>query len=122
MKSTFKYLFTLLAIYLLSLGSVLADPALVIRIDSCGLFDGNAVLAEGTGVTVSAQNANGNTMHTCTADVTPPTSGRTAVFNIDSPETRDRLCGLDGTLAITSDWHEVITKNGKAKLVCHFHE
>ena len=65
-------------------------------------------------------------MHTCTMDdVTPPATGRTAVFNIDSDATYDRLCGLDdglgGDLAVTEDWHEVVTKQGKAKLVCHFH-
>jgi hypothetical protein len=128
MKSTFKYLFTLLAIYLLSVGSVLADPALVIRIDGCGLFDGdgNPVILAGTGVTVSAQNANGNVTHTCSAEyVPPPSSGRTAVYNADSPETFGLECGLDdglgNNLAVTDDWHEVITKQGKAKLVCQFH-
>jgi hypothetical protein len=126
MKSTFKYLFTLLAIYLLSVGPVLADPALVISIDGCGLYDGDGFLmqAVGTGVTVSAENDNGNVMHTCTAVVTPPTSGRTAVYNTDAFETFGKLCGLDdgfgGNLAVTDDWHEVVTKMGKAKLVCHF--
>ena len=128
MKSTFKYIFALLAIYLLSVGSVLAGPALVISIDGCGLYDGNGYLVQevGSGVTVSAENQNGNVTHTCTAEyVTPSDSGRTAVFNTDSYETFGKLCGLDdefgGNIAVTDDWHEVVTRQGKAKLVCHFH-
>ena len=128
MKSVFKYTFALVAIYLLSVGAALARPDLVIGIDGCGLYDGNGnnVRGAGTGVTVSAQNQNGNVMHTCTVDgVIPPATGRTAVFNTDSPETYGKLCGLDdglgGDLAVTDDWHEVVTKQGKAKLVCHFH-
>lgn len=128
MKSIFNYTIALVAIYLLTVGAALAVPALVIGIDGCGVFDGNGapVRGAGTGVTVSAQNQNGNVMHTCTVDqVTPPDTGRTAVFNIDSPETYGEKCGLDdglgGNLAVTEDWHQVVTKHGKAKLVCHFH-
>ena len=129
MKSTLKLFFIVTMVYLLSFGSAFADPALVIGIDDCGLFDGNGnpVLGVGTGVTISAQNVNGNVTHTCTVnEVTPSDSGRTAVFNIDSPETFGRLCGMDdgsgGNIAVTDDWHEVVTRNGRAKLVCQFHD
>lgn len=127
-KNSLKFLCVLIATYLLSLGSALAEPALVISIDGCGVFDGTGapVRYQGTGVTVSAQNANGNVTHTCTVDaVTPPPNGRAAVFSIDHPETFGRTCGMDdgtgGNIAETDDWHEVVTSKGKAKLVCQFH-
>ena len=122
MKSIFNYTFALVAIYLLSVGAALAEPALVIGIDGCGLFNGNGMREEGTGVTVSAENQNGNVMHTCSADVEAPHTGRTAIFNFDNTKIK---CGIDngfgGDLEETEDWHEVVTKKGKAKLICHFH-
>ncbi len=123
MKSKYKFVFTLLAVYLLSLGSALADSALVIGIEDCTLLDGNGGIevAAGSGVTVSANSSNGNVMHTCSADVTPPDSGRSAIFNIDNT---GLWCGLDdgsgGNAAITEDWHQVVSRSGKAKMVCHF--
>ena len=109
------------------MGCILAEPAAVISIDGCGPYDGDGFLVQavGTGVTVSAQSANGNVMHTCTAEVTPPSTGRTAVYNTDSPETFVKVCSLDDgagvKLVVTDDRHEVVTRQGKAKLVCHFH-
>lgn len=123
MKSTFKYITTLLAIYLLSIGSALAEPALVIGIEGCTLLDGNGNIevAVGSGITVSANSSNGNVMHTCSATVTPPDSGRSAIFNVDNT---GYPCGLDdgfgGNVAVTDDWHQVVSKSGKAKMVCHF--
>ena len=126
MKSKFKFIFTLLAVYLLSIGSAVAEPepALVIGIEDCILLDGNGNIAwhdAGSGITVSANSSNGNVMHTCSADVAPPSSGRTAIFNIDNTGFR---CGIDdgvgGNLVVTDDWHQVVNRNGKAKVVCHF--
>jgi hypothetical protein len=124
MKSTFKNIFVLLAIYLLSIGSASAEAALVIGIEDCVLLDGNGDIAwldTGSGITVSANSSNGNIMHTCSADVTPPATGRTAIFNFDNTGLR---CGIDdgigGNLAITDDWHQVVNSDGKAKVVCHF--
>ena len=122
-KSTFNISITLLTIYLLSVGSAFAEPAMVIGIDKCTLLDGNGFVAfeAGSGVTVSAQSSNNNSMHTCSANVIPPDSGRSAIFNI---ENTGFPCGLDdgfgGNLAVTNDWHQVVSARGKAKLVCHF--
>jgi hypothetical protein len=124
MKSTFKNIFVLLAIYLLSIGSASAESALVIGIEDCVLLDGNGDIAwldTGSGITMSANSSNGNIRHTCSADVTPPATGRTAIFNIDNTGFK---CGIDdgfgGNLAVTADWHQVVNKDGKAKVVCHF--
>ena len=124
MKSTFKNIFVLFAVYSLSIGSASAESAIVIGIDDCVLLDGNGDIASldtGSGITVSANSSNGNVMHTCSADVTPPATGRTAIFNIDNTGFR---CGIDdgfgGNLEVTDDWHQVVNRNGKAKVVCHF--
>jgi len=105
----------------------MAESALVIGIEDCIVLDGNGEIAymyPGSGITVSANSSNGNVMHTCSADVTPPASGRTAIFNIDNTGFK---CGIDDgsgipgqNLAVTDDWHQVVNKNGKAKVVCHF--
>jgi hypothetical protein len=125
MKSTIKYFFTLTAIYLLSMGSVFADSEVVIGIEFCSLFDGNGFIQRdiGEGVTVSAQSSNNNTIHKCSADVTPPDSGRSEIFNIDNVEVvpgKRPKCKLKGTEFRTEDWHQVVSASGKAKLVCHF--
>jgi hypothetical protein len=125
MKSKFKSILTLLPIYMLSVGSVFAESGdVVIGIEDCSLFDGNGFIQRnvGTGITVSAQSANNNTIHTCSADVTPPDSGHSAIFNIDNATVNGfpARCGLKGTAFVTDDWHQVVSANGKAKLVCHF--
>ena len=136
MKYTTKYLFALLAVYLLSVGSVIADSALVIGIDGCSLLDGNGDIAfqAGSGVTVSAQSANGNVMHTCSADVPlfidENGKKRTKIWSVentegfrcDSPydDIPGCVCSIDGTDILTDDWHQVVSASGKSKLVCHF--
>ena len=125
MKSKIKSIFMLLPIYMLSVGSVFAESDdVVIGIESCSLFDGNGFIQinVGTGITVSAQSANNNTIHTCSADVTPPDSGRSAIFNIDNAtvDGYPARCRLKGTEFVTEDWHQVVSASGKAKLICHF--
>ena len=127
MKSKVKFIITLIPIYLISAGLAFAeseDEGVVIDIDKCSIFDGNGIIQRdfGTGITVSAQSGNNNTIHTCSAEVAKPDSGRSAIFNIDNVTingTRPR-CRLKGTDFITEDWHQVVSANGKAKLICHF--
>ena len=134
MKYTLRYIFTLLAIYFLSLGSVLAqEEGPVIGLDKCSLINGygGVDLLVGSGIEVSASSANGNYLHTCSGDVQVPSDQRrtkiwtvenTTEFKCDNPydEIDGCLCYIDGTLDGTDDWHQVVTPSGKAKLVCHF--
>ena len=117
------------AVTFLSSSTVWADSdnsALLIGIDGCVLLDGNTIpqAASGSGVTLETQSHNGNAIHICTTTVEPPASGHAAVYNYDSIGV---LCGLDdpnavnGNIAITEDWHEVVSASGQAKLVCNFH-
>ena len=132
MKFTLRYIFTLLAIYLLSLGSVLAQNDVVIGLEECNLIDGfGGVILVGSGIEVSASSANGNVLHTCSGDVPVNTETRrskiwsvenTAEFLCNDPgDNYDGcLCYIDGTYIGTDDWHQIVTPSGKAKLVCHF--
>ena len=132
MKSINKTIFASLAVFSLSIGSAIAEPAevkpeVVIGIEGCTLLGGNGEVEElvGSGITVSAQSSNGNVMHTCSGDVTPPDTGRSAIWNYDNTEILQPgyggvLCGIDGTDIITDDWHQVVSRSGKAKMICNF--
>jgi len=127
MKSIYTYFFALIAIFSLSIGSAIAEPAVVIGIEGCTLLGGNGEIEAyvGSGITVSAHSSNGNVKHTCKGDVTPPDSGRSAIWNYDNTEFLQPgyggvLCGIDGTSAVTDDWHQVVSSSGKAMMVCHF--
>jgi hypothetical protein len=131
MKLSFKTLVSLCAIYFLTSGLALAEPADVsINEKGCGLFDsidayGNIVYAPAENRhVVSANNENGNISYSCSTDLNRINeSGRSEIYN------QERVWELSGQTiscnvygATTDDWHQVVSRSGKAKLICHFRD
>ena len=128
MKSPVKLLVSLCTIGFIVSGPALAEPATVsINADSCVLITD---LSAGDGLdtesgdrrqVISANNENGNVNYSCSADLDPTVSGRSEVYN------QERVFELTGITiqckvygVVTDDWHQVISRSGKAKLSCHF--
>ena len=136
MNFVFRHFCVLIAIYFLSLGTVVAQEqgALIIDLEVCNLLnDVGSVERVGSGVEVSASLSSGNVLHTCSGDVTvSPDMKRSKIWTIentarlrcDNPydDLEGCLCYIAGTFTGTDDWHQVVTPSGKAKLVCHFND
>jgi len=129
MKMSTKSLISLFTIYFLTSGLAVAEPADVfITEDGCGLLSEfwTAPITSDDVVTgdlhrVSVNNDNGNINVACSQDVEPTSTGRSVVFNYDN--TNGLKCTVNKVPKIqTEDWHQVISRNGKAKLTCHYHE
>lgn len=121
MKASVKSLVSLCAIFSLSSGLALAQangPAVKITEDGCTfkLEDGTSSYPVlGDLVAIIANSENGNINFTCSFDGDPTSTGRAVVLNYDN--TDGGLCFFPG--GSTEDWHQVISANGKTKLVCH---
>ncbi len=114
-----------LAIALLSV-PVVADPALVIRIDGgCALFDGDGALVAGDLFGVVTRSTPGVIVGQCTATGLDNSTGTavkydaynnpfTAMTGIPVP------CAFDdgGGLRISFEWRENVSAAGNAKFVC----
>jgi hypothetical protein len=132
MNSPVKLLVSLCTIGFIVSGPALAESATVsisISEDNCILIsdlsasDGELVTERGDRRRViSANNENGNANYSCSADLDPTESGRSEVYN------QERVFELTGIVIrcdlpgydSTDDWHQVISRSGKAKLSCHF--
>ncbi len=104
----------------LGASAALADPAVVIRQESCVLLDGDGNVVATTDVAqiVTTQSANGNVDVQCDADVSPASSGKAARFDFAST---GLLCVFDTPFGVetTDDWKETVSASGQAKIVCH---
>jgi len=127
MKTSIKSFVSLCAIYFLASGLALAEPAVVfVDEDGCGLLkedwtwpvDSDDVII-GDLHQVNVNNDNGNVHVTCSQDIEPTSTGRSVIFNFDN--TDGLKCRISRIPDVTTeDWHQVISRNGKAKLVCHY--
>jgi len=116
MKVSIKLFAPLCAICLLTSGSVLADPAgVTIEDDHCFMLDEFNGFVQGDLHQVEASSSNGNIKVSCSQDLEPTTTGRSVIFNYDNTNI---MCGAMGNP--TDDWHQVISRSGKAKLTCHY--
>lgn len=103
------------AVYLLAMGSVFADPAEVtIEVDGCWMFQEGGYV-QGDVHQVATSSANGNIKVSCSTDLEPTSTGRSVIYNYDNT---NALCTALGNP--TDDWHQVISRSGKAKLTCHY--
>ena len=128
MKKSIKSIVSLCAIYSLTTGLALAEPAdVVIGDENCtlrteGYYDEDAgfyvvgPLVSGERHKVTSNNENGNISITCSQEFEPTTTGRSVIYNF---ENTGLLCYVSGFG--TDDWHQVISRNGNAKLTCHYH-
>jgi len=110
---------TISAVLALWGGAASADPAVVIRGDGCGLFDGNGDFAFTTDTQIVAtQSQDGNAHLRCQADVPPSSSGGAAKFDFESTGS---FCGIltPFDFEVTDQWHETVSASGKATLICH---
>jgi len=126
MKMSIKSLLAMCAMYLLTSGLVLAqtEPAdfFIFTDGSCGMLDENGdgvIFADG--VQISANSANGNVTLICSVKLDREVNiKRSKIWNYDNTFDNELNGGkcltLDGP---TDDWHQIITPNGNAKLVCH---
>jgi hypothetical protein len=104
------------AVYLLAMGSVFADTAEVtIEMDGCLMYDEDLVVVSGDVHQVATSSENGNIKVSCSTDLEPTSTGRSVIYNFDNTGS---LCGAMGSP--TDDWHQVISRSGKAKLTCHY--
>ena len=103
------------AVCLLAMGSAFAEPAEVtIEVDGCGLLTESG-FASGDVHQVATSSANGNIKVSCSTDLEPTSTGRSIIYNYDNT---GMLCTALGNP--TDDWHQVISRSGKAKLTCHY--
>jgi len=122
-----KTLVSLCTIYFLASGLAMAEPADVfITEDGCGLIrehwtspvSGDDVIV-GDLHQVSINNDGGNINVTCSQDFEPTSTGRSVIFNYDNTDRAKCKVSVDPEIR-TEDWHQVISRNGKAKLICHY--
>jgi len=96
-------------------GLAFAERAEVfIDADGCGLLTETGFMA-GDLHQVTANSSNGNIKLTCSQDLDPTSTGRSIIYSFDNTGV---ICFAG--LASTEDWHQVISRSGKAKLTCHF--
>jgi hypothetical protein len=115
MKFSIKSSIAICAVCFLTTGVVFADPAEVtIQEDGCDMFS-EFGFVRGDLHQVSVNSANGNIKVTCSQDLEPTSTGRSVIYNYDNTGI---MCGALGNP--TDDWHQVISRNGQAKLTCHY--
>jgi len=116
-KVSIKPIVSLCATYLFATGLAMADSAVVIDGNNCGLFLEGGGTTSGEGLKVTTNSSNGNITITCSQKLPPTDAGRSVIFNYDNT---GRECSVSGFL--TKDWHQVISRSGNAKLTCHYHD
>ena len=129
MKSFIKSFAALCAVYFLATGFAVAEPAeVLVDANGCAFLhelytlplsnipsELDVIVSDQHKISVN--NENGNVNFTCSQDVEPTTTGRAVVFNFDNT---GLTCKVGSERS--EDWHQVISRRGKAKLVCHYHE
>ena len=104
--------------------SVVQAAATALRMDGCGLFDGNMnVVAPLNAKIAATQSANGNAMLQCKADNVPlGTSGATRWDYSNTGVACGVLAQVNGQLQmqLTQDWEETISASGNATMTCHY--
>lgn len=117
MRTSIKSLLSLSAVYFFTSGLAVAEPAVVIDGNNCGLLLEGGGFTSGVGNKITTNSTNGNITLTCSQDLPPTDSGRSVIFNFDNTQIK---CVVSGYA--TDDWHQVISRSGNAKLTCHYHE
>jgi hypothetical protein len=104
---------------LLATAAVLAGMTFGVSLANANLFDGNGNLGQATGArTHIVCTPSGNVNAFCKADVTPPSSGKTAQFDFSSKKDFCFVVCPDGKAVKTSDWQETVSASGEATLQC----
>lgn len=120
MKVSIKSFVTLCAIYFLASGLAFAQAEVSVD-GQCRVLNeegtaGVPELDDADMLSISAHNVNNNITITCSRELPPTISGRTVVHSFDST---GLVCKVPG-VGVTKDWHQVMTRNGKTKLTCHY--
>ncbi len=98
--------------------SAKAASALVIRGNTCFLFDGNENVVETTG-SVSVVTSGGSSQITCIAKVPASSTGNTVIYNYSNTGESCETSQSDITGSLpTLQWREVVTPSGQATLSC----
>jgi hypothetical protein len=98
--------------------SAKAASALVIRGNTCFLFDGNGNVVETTG-SVSVVTSGGSSQITCIAKVPASSTGNTVIYNYSNTGESCETSQSDITGSLpTLQWREVVTPSGQATLSC----
>jgi len=101
------------------------NAAIVINGLGCGLFDGNGGIAfsDATHIVVTD---NGHGLITCKASVDPSSTGHAVKYDANNnPLNSIQTCEVDRSTYpytpyfITTDWHETVSADGQAIMVCH---
>ena len=94
--------------------------AVVISGGGCTVMDadGNDVAATEVHKVIT-NNKNGNTTLRCQAKDIPNATGKAVTWDFNS--TGGKKCGVDvnGNFVMTSDWHQTLSADGRATIVCH---
>jgi hypothetical protein len=93
------------------------SPALVISEFGCNMFDGDGNIFFTTDTHGVVTNSNNNNVNIrCQAEVTPPATGRAAVWSqATHPGVQcSTMAGL------TDNWRNVVSASGNATLTCHY--
>jgi len=93
-----------------------ADGAIVIKDEACGLFDGDGgVVVTNDTVQVGTFSHNCNSTISCKTKGVANSTGKAVHWDFDS--SGGISCGTG--FGSTTDWHEIVSKSGVAHLICH---
>jgi len=101
------------------------NAAIVINGLGCALFDGNGGIAS-SDITHAVVTNNGHGVFTCKASVDPSSTGHAVKYDAyNNPLNITQPCEVDqptypyNPYFITTDWHETVSADGQAIIVCH---
>jgi hypothetical protein len=111
---------SVLAVAVAGMGvSAKAASAVVIRGNTCFVFDGNKNVVETTG-SVSVVTTGNTSQITCIAKVPPSSTGKVVIYNFSNTGESCETSQSDITGSLpTLQWLEVVTPSGRATLTCH---
>jgi len=93
-----------------------ADGAIVIKDQACGLFDGDGGFEFTTDtIQVGTPSSNCNSTISCKTKGVANSTGKAVHWDFDS--SGGISCGTG--FGSTTDWHEIVSKSGVAHLICH---
>ena len=103
-------------------GISMADPAIVITVNGCGLSDGNGnPVNSGNTFKVSTQSANDNFLAKCNTTVEPASSGNEVMFDFGNTGfTCNARDPVTGDVRSTEDWFQIVAPSGQTTLICKF--
>jgi hypothetical protein len=96
------------------------QAAVVINGGGCVVRDANGVEVAATEVHKTiTNNKNGNVTLRCQAKDVPNDTGSAVKWDYNN--TGGRRCGIDvnGVFAMTEDWQQTLSADGRATIVCH---